>query len=92
MKHEERTKEEITELESLMRGKHNGTNSSGNLKIAGSVAGGIAKTLIYGKERKSAVDMEIGEIKKSISDFARKVKNGENWEEKQYLEKKKEST
>ena len=43
----------------------------------------------YG-ERESAVDLAIGEIKKSLRDFPKQVKNGKNWKEKKYREKKKE--
>ena len=71
-----------------MRGRKIGNNSPGNLKNSGSMADRIANTLIYGGGRKSAVDLEIGEIKKALSDFAKKVKNGQKWEEKQYREKK----
>ena len=39
----------ITELKSLMHGKHLANNSSGNLRISGSLNGRIPKTLIYGK-------------------------------------------
>ena len=43
LKHEEGTQEAITELESLMRGRRVGNNSSGNLKNSGSLTGRIAK-------------------------------------------------
>ena len=58
-----------------MRGRKIGNNSPGNLKNSGSMADRIANTLIYGGGRKSAVDLEIGEIKKALSDFAKQVKN-----------------
>ena len=58
-----------------MGGRRIGANSPSNLKISGSLSGRIAKTLIYGKERKSAADLEIEKIKKALSDFARQVKN-----------------
>ena len=48
----------------------------------------IANTLIYGGGRKSAVDLEIGEIKKALIEFANQVKNGKNWKAKKYREKK----
>ena len=75
-------------MESLTRGNHIGNDSSRNPEISGSLSGRIVKTLIYGEERKSDVDLEVGEIKKAISYFANHVKNGKNWEEKQYREKK----
>ena len=87
-KHEEW--ESQTELKSLMRGHHIDCNSSGNLKIPGSSADRIAETLIYGKERKSAIDWKIGKVKRDLSDFPNQVKNGKNWKEKRYREKKKE--
>ena len=76
--------EDITESESLMRGHHVENNSEDNLKISGSSSGGIAETFLRGEERKSAVDLEIEKMKKAIIDFARQVKNGENWKEKQH--------
>ena len=82
--------EAITELKSLMRGKHVGNNSPGNLKIAGSLADRLVKTSTYGKDGKSAVGLEIETIKKAISDFAKQVKNEKNWKENQYREMKKE--
>ena len=69
-------KEAITELKASMRGHHIGTNSSGNSEISGSLHGRLAKTLIYGKARKSAAGLEVGKIKKSLSDFPREVKSG----------------
>ena len=45
------TQEVITELESLMPGHHIGRNSSGNLRISGSLYGRISKTLIYGENK-----------------------------------------
>ena len=52
LKREEGMWEAVTELESLMRGDHIGNNSMGNSKISGPLSVGIAKTLLYGKERK----------------------------------------
>ena len=49
---EEGENEAIAELKSLMRGHHIGDNSSGNLKMSGSLAERIAETLIYGKENR----------------------------------------
>ena len=46
--------------------------------------------MIYEKERKSAVDLEIGAIKKALIYFANQVKNGKNWKAKQCREQKKE--
>ena len=73
LKREERMGGSVTELESLMRGHQIEYNSADNLKISGSLSVRIARTLIYGKERKSAVDLEIGEIKKALSGFSRKL-------------------
>ena len=41
LKHEEGTQAAITELGSIMRGMHIGRNSSGNLRISGSLKGDI---------------------------------------------------
>ena len=71
--------EAITESESLMRGGIIENNSEDNLKNPGALSGIIAKTLLYGKERESAVDLKIGKVKKALSDFARQLKNGKNW-------------
>ena len=35
--------------------------------------------LIYGKKRKSDADLEIGRIKKAISDFAEQLTRGKRW-------------
>ena len=88
--HEEGSQEGITELGSLMRGDHFGRNSSVNLRVSGSLKGRIAKTRIYGENRKSPIGLEIGEVKKAIRDFAKKGKNGEKWAEKQYRPEKNE--
>ena len=88
-KHEEGTQEEITELKPLMRGWQIGHKSSGNLRISGSLKERIAETLIYG-QIKSPIDLEIGEIKKALSDFHKQVNHEKDWGEKQYQEKKKE--
>ena len=72
LKREEGMGESITESKSLMGGHQIGNNSLGNSEISGSLSGRIAKTLIYGKERKSAAGLEIGKIKKALSDFPRK--------------------
>ena len=88
---EEGIQEEITQLRSLIRGRPIENNSSGNLRIYGSLNDWVAKTLIYGKrERKSVVYLGIGKIKKALSDIANPVKNGQNWEGMQYQEKKRE--
>ena len=70
LKREEGPKEAITELKSLMRGQLIGDNSSGNLKMSGSLSGRITKTPIHGEERKSAVHLEIAKGKKALIDFA----------------------
>ena len=81
-------KEAITELKSLTRGHHIENNSAGNLKISGSLSGGIAHAMLYGKARKSAFDSEIEKMKKELSDFSRKVKNGKNSKSKLYKEER----
>ena len=73
-KHEERMREAITELESLMLGKHIGHNSPGSLRITDSANGRVTKTLIYGKIKKSPIDLEIAKAKKAIIDFANPAK------------------
>ena len=90
LKHEEGMGDSVKELKSLMRGHHIENNSEDNSKISGSLLGRIAKSLLYIKERKESADLEIGEIKKSLGDLAHQVKNGKNWKEKKYNEKKKE--
>ena len=50
LKRGEGTKDSITESESLIRGHRIDSNSADKSKIPGSLAGGIAETLIYGKE------------------------------------------
>ena len=65
-----------------MSGKHIENNSDGNSKIPGSLSGRIAKTLIYGKAKQSAIDSEIGKMKEALSDLVQKVKTGKNWIEK----------
>ena len=62
-----------------MRGKHIGSNLEGNSEISGSLSGGIAKTFLYSKEKKPAIDPEIGRINEALIDFPQKVKNGKNW-------------
>ena len=89
-KHEEGGEEAITESKSLMSGRNVGNNSSGNLKIPGSLTDRIAKTSIYGKGRKSTVGMEIEKIEKALIGCPKQVKDGKNWKEKKYQEKKKE--
>ena len=69
LKRGEDTKAAITELKSLMHGRRIWGNSAGNSEIPGPFSGGIAKSLIYGKETRYAVGMEIGEIEKAICDF-----------------------
>ena len=68
LKHEAGIKEAITELESLMRGRHIANNSEDNSEISGSLYGRIVKTWIYGKGMKSTVYLEIAKIKKALSD------------------------
>ena len=90
LKHEEGTHEAITELESLARGHHIENKSTDRWEIPGSLNGSIAKTLIYGKRRKSLVDLEIEEIKEVLNDFATQVQNEKELGRKQYQDKKKE--
>ena len=73
-----------------MRGKHIENNSAYSLKISDSSSVGIAETLPYGKERKAACDLQIETVSTALSDCARQVKNGQNWKEKEYKEKKQE--
>ena len=75
LEHEKGTKEAIAELKSLIHGHRMGRNSPGKSKIPGPLAGRITKTMIYGKERKSDTDLEIGKIKKDLSDFTKQVRN-----------------
>ena len=49
-----------------------GINSADNPEISGSLADRVSKTLIYGKQRKSDADMEIGKIKKALIDSPNK--------------------
>ena len=62
-----------------MGGKRISNNSEGNSKISGALSGGIVETLLYGKEKKSAIGSEIGKIKGALSDFPQKVKNEKKW-------------
>ena len=79
--------ETIAELESLIHGQRMESNSMDKPKIQGSLAGRIAKTLIYGKERKSETDLEIGKIKVALIDFAKQARNENQRKEKQYIKK-----
>ena len=81
---------DITELESLIRGHHIGNNSADNSEISGSLSGGIAETFPYGKAKKSDIDFKIEKVNNAIIELPNQVKNGGNWAEKQYKEKKEE--
>ena len=70
-KHEKGMGEAIVELKSLIHGQRVNNNSPGKTKIPGPLTDKITKTLIFGKERKSETDLRIGEIKTSLSDFAK---------------------
>ena len=72
LKREEWTKDAITELKSLFRGKRIERNSAGNSEISGSLAGRIAKQLIGGKEKKSDADLKSGN-KESANRFAKQA-------------------
>ena len=61
LKYEKGTKCPILPLESLIIGHRMGRNSAANPKISVSLADSNAKTLIYGKRRKSGADSEIAE-------------------------------
>ena len=74
LKNEEGMKDTVTESKSLTRGHRIESNSVGNSEIPGSLAGGIAKTLIYGEAKKPDADLKIGIIKRAIIDFAKQVK------------------
>ena len=54
-----------------------GSNSAENPKIPGALSDRIAKTLIYGTQRKSDTDLKTGGIKKALSDFANQLRSGE---------------
>ena len=56
-----------------------GSNSAGGPEIAGSLPARIAKTLIYGKQRKSGTDLRIEKIKKALCDFANQVRSAQQW-------------
>ena len=56
-----------------------GGDSADNAEISGSLSDRIATTLIYGEEKKSDADSEIGKIKKALTDFANQVKMKKNW-------------
>jgi len=85
-KHVKGMGEAIVELGSLIHGQRMGSNSPDKPKISGSWDGRITKTLIYGKERKSETDSEIGKIKKALSDFAKQASRKNQEKEKQYKE------
>ena len=87
LEHEKGTKEAIAELKSLIHGHRMGRNSPGKSKIPGPLAGRITKTMIYGKERKSELDLGIREIKKALSDFAKQVRKQNQEKEKRYEER-----
>ena len=53
-------KDAITKLKPLILGRRIESNSADNSGISGSLADRIAKALIYGKEKKSGTDLEIG--------------------------------
>ena len=76
LKREAGTKDSITELKSLIRGKRIAINSADSAEISASLADRIAETLIYGEEKKSGADSKIGKIKKAPSDFVNQVKMG----------------
>ena len=88
LKHEEGMEDAILELKSLIRGQRMGSNPADRPEITGSLAGRIAKTLIYGNRRKSDTGLGIGKIKKALTDFAKQSKS-ETMERKQYKERKK---
>ena len=64
-KREKGAREAILELESLIHGHRTGSNSAENPKMSGSLADSITKTLIYGKQGKSDIDLRIGWIKEA---------------------------
>ena len=77
------------ELKSLIHGQRMGSNSPDKPKISGALAGRVTKTLIYGEERKSETDLEIGKIKKALSDFAKRVRNENQGKAQQRKERNK---
>ena len=61
LKHEKGMGGSIAELKSLIqRHRINNNNSTNKTGTSGSLAGRVTKMLIYGKERKSETDLEIG--------------------------------
>ena len=90
LKHDKGTKEAILESESLIHGHRMGGNSAGNQKMSGSLSDRITKTLIYGKQGKSDIDLRIGRMEKALSDFAKHAKSKNQRKEKQYRERPKE--
>ena len=83
------TKEAILESESLIHGQRMGSNSTENPKIPVSLAGRITKTLIYGKQGKSDIDLRIGRVQKALIDFAKQAKSKNQRKEKKYKEEMK---
>ena len=66
----------IVGLKSLIQGHRiNNNNPTSKTGISGSLADRITKMLIYGKERKSETDLEIGKIKKALGEFPKQSKN-----------------
>ena len=75
LKHEKGAAESIFGSKSLIHGHRMGSNSAENPKMSVPLADRITKTSIYGKRRKSETDLEIGKIKKALSDFAKQAEN-----------------
>ena len=86
------TKSAILELQSLIHGQRMGVNSAENPKNVGFLADRITKTLIYGKQGKSDIDLGIVRIKRALSDFAKQVTSKNQWDEKQYKERRKRNS
>ena len=57
-----------------MRGQRIGRNSSDLMELSGNLGGGITKTLIYGKKRKSPVGLKAEKATRALRDFAEQVK------------------
>ena len=72
-----RAKDDITGSKSLIIGHRIERNSADNPKISGSLAGRIAKTLIYGKSEKYDTDFKNWRNKESSKRFRKAREHGE---------------
>ena len=89
LQREEGVKDSITELRSLMGGKHITNNSEGNSQISGSLSGRIAKSFFFTeKKKKPAIDSEIGKIKEALSVFPTESQEWKELDRKETIRKK----